>query len=121
MAPPSPARLYATLVGAVLAVLGIAGFFHGLSWLNFLYAGSGALALVLAVCVPRLLALGLGLLYTGLAIWDISAGPGWLHLALGMLGLAAALGTPNANDGEGSRADRKRRLEPRAQAAAERP
>src|SRR5207344_3178240 len=50
MPPPSPARLYATLVGAVLVVLGLLGFFSDLSWLNFLYVGGGALGLVLAAC-----------------------------------------------------------------------
>jgi hypothetical protein len=105
MEPPSPARLYATLVGAVLVVLGIAGFFFDLSWLNFLYVASGALGLLVAGRASRPYALGLGLLYTALAIWDFSA-DGWLHLALGVLGLAAA-GTE--------------RLKPRAQAAAERP
>ena len=44
MEPPSPARLYATLIGAVLFVAGIVGFFHDLSWLNYLYVASGAAA-----------------------------------------------------------------------------
>jgi hypothetical protein len=106
MEPPSPARLYATLVGGVLVVLGIAGFFYDLSWLNFLYVGSGALGLVLAGRASRPYALATGLLYTALAIWDFSSA-GWLHLALGLLGLAAVAGTG--------------RLEPRAKAAAKSP
>jgi hypothetical protein len=106
MEPPSPARLYATLVGAVLFVAGIVGFFHDLSWLNFLYVAAGALGLVLAAGASRLYALGMGLLFTGLAIWDFSAS-GWPHLALGLLGLAALAGTA--------------KLEPRAQAAAKSP
>jgi hypothetical protein len=121
MSPPSPARLYATLVGAVLVVLGLVGFFSDLSWLNFLYVGSGALGLVLAACAPRFYALGIGLLYTVLAIWDFSGGDGWLHLAIGVLGLAAAAGTPRLRAEGGSRGAEKRRLKPRAKPAAERP
>ncbi len=106
MEPPSPARLYATLLGAVLLVLGIFGFFSGLSWLNFLYVGTGAIGLALAGRASRPYALVLGLLYTGLAIADF-ADRGWLHLAVGVFGLAAFAGT------EG--------LKPRAKAVAERP
>jgi hypothetical protein len=92
MEAASPARLYATLVGAVLAVLGIAGFFYSASfgapgevdealgafevnaWLNLLHAATGALALLLAGVASRRCALGLGAFYTGLAIWGISIG-----------------------------------------------
>jgi hypothetical protein len=106
MEPPSPARLYAALVGAILLVLGIVGFFSDLSWLNFLYAAGGTAGLVLAGRASRPYALLFGLLYIGLAIVDFSD-RGWLHLAIGVLGLAAFAGT------EG--------LKPRAQAVAERP
>jgi hypothetical protein len=92
MAPPSPARLYATLVGAFLFVLGLAGFFEDLSWLNFLHVATGALALLLAGAAPRPCALCLGLLYTGIAAFAF-AEAGWLHLAVGLLGLAAAAST----------------------------
>jgi hypothetical protein len=111
MEPPSPTRLYATLAGAMLVVLGLAGFFFDLSWLNFLYVATGALGLLVAGRSSRPYALGLGLLYTALAIWDFSA-DGWLHLAIGGLGLAAVAGTPKA---------KQPLLKPRAQAAAERP
>jgi hypothetical protein len=122
MPPPSPARLYAALVGAGLMALGMAGFFYDLSWLNFLYAGTGALGLVAAGRAPRLYALAIGLLYTGIAIVDFSTGPGWLHLALGVLGLAAVAGTPGPGPREGSRQAGKRwRSEARAEAAAQRP
>jgi len=110
MEAPSPARLYATLAGAVLVVLGLAGFFFDLAWLNFLYVGSGALGLLVAGRSSRPYALGLGLLYTAIATWDFAA-YGWLHLAVGVLGLAAAASTPK----------RAERLKPRAQTAAERP
>jgi len=89
MAPPGPARLYAALAGAVLFVLGILGFFQDLSWLNFLHLGSGALALLLAAAAPRLCALALGLLYTVLSAWGLPEAVGWLHLGIGVLGLAA--------------------------------
>lgn len=127
MEPPSPARLYATLVGAVLVVLGIAGFFSDLSWLNFLYVATGALGLLVAGRASRLYALGLGLLYTALAIWDFSA-DGWLHLALGVLGLAAAASTAKkprrpkrgsltTSDVAKEPRDGSERLKPRTQAA----
>jgi hypothetical protein len=105
MAPPSPARLYAALAGAVLFVLGILGFFQDLSWLNYLHLASGALALLLAAAAPRLCALALGLLYTVLSAWALPEAVGWLHLGIGLLGLAAVAA--------GS--------EPRAQAAGKSP
>ena len=47
--------------------LGIVGFFHDLSWLNYLYVASGALGLLLAGAAPRPYALCIGVIYTGLA------------------------------------------------------
>jgi hypothetical protein len=119
MEPASPARLYAALAGAVLVVLGIAGFFHDRSWLNYLYAGTGTLGLIAAPCAPRLYALGAGALYTVLAITDFSS-RGWPHLAIGLLGLAAFAGTRGSfrrNDLAKEPRDRSRRLKPRAKAA----
>ena len=92
MEPPSPARLYATAVGAALFVLGLLGFFDDLSWLNFLHLGSGVLALLLAGGSPRLCALLLGVAYTGVAVFAFGS-EGWLHLTVGLLGLAALAGT----------------------------
>jgi hypothetical protein len=107
MEAASPARLYAAAAGALLFVGGIVGFFHDLSWLNFLHVASGALALLLAGAAARPTALCLGLAYTGLAVWGFSASGepamAWPHLALGVFGLAAFAGS-----------------EPRAQAAAKR-
>jgi hypothetical protein len=127
MEPPSPARLYATLVGAVLFVAGILGFFHDLSWLNYLYLGSGAVGLLMAAVAPRPYALCAGLAYTGLAVADFS-GRGWPHLVVGLLGLAAFAGTHGQFRGSKStnRVDKEPRkrgkgLKPRAQAAAEGP
>jgi hypothetical protein len=128
MAPPSPARLYATLIGAILFAGGIVGFFYDLSWLNFLHLATGALGLLLAGSAPRPYAFCMGLLYLALAAWGFADGEAWLqwpHLALGLLGLAAFAASrgslvthrvpkePRNGSGAG--------LEPRAQAAAERP
>jgi uncharacterized protein DUF4383 len=95
------------------------GVLHVNAWVNLLHVATGALALLLAPVAARRCALWLGLLYTGLAIWGFAIGAGdailgflpagggedGLHLALGVLGLAAAAGTP--------------RSEARAEAAAE--
>jgi hypothetical protein len=124
MEPPSPARLYATLVGAVLFVAGLIGFFADLSWLNYLYVASGAIGLLLAGAAARPYALCAGSLYTGLAIWDFSA-HGWPQLAVGLLGLAAFAATrgskPTHDVGTEPRNRRKAAralLKPRAKAAA---
>jgi hypothetical protein len=121
MEAASPARLYATVTGAVLVVLGILGFFYGASfgdldhyeealgglevngWLNLLYLATGALGMLLAGVASRPYSLTVGLLYTALAI--VGWGTGWLHLVLGVLGLAAAVGTPKPKK---RRASRKR-------------
>ncbi len=71
-----------------------------LSWLNFLHLGSGALALLLAGRAARFCALLFGVAYVGLAIFAFGS-EGWLHLTVGVLGLAALAGSS----------------EPRAQAA----
>jgi hypothetical protein len=127
MEPASPARLYATLVGAILFVAGIAGFFFDLSWVNYLEVATGALGLLLAGSAPRPYALGIGLIYLGLAAWGFSGGEEWLrwpHLALGLLGLAAFAGTPSPSRGIRSKVrarkgPRKRKdSEARAKAAA---
>jgi hypothetical protein len=98
MEPASPARLYATLVGAALFVGGIVGFFYDLSWINYVHVATGALGLLLAGAAPRPYALCMGLVYLGLAIWGFSGSEQWLqwpHLALGVLGLAAVASPGN--------------------------
>jgi Domain of unknown function (DUF4383) len=92
MQDASPARLFTTVAGALLLVLGIVGFFYSASfgspgdvqtalgllrvnaWLNVLRIATGALALLLADYAPRPCSLALGLLYTGLAIWGFAQG-----------------------------------------------
>jgi hypothetical protein len=120
MEPPSPARLYATLVGAILFVAGILGFFQDLSWLNYLYLASGTIGLIVAGFAARTYALGAGAIYTGLAIWEFSD-RGWAHLAIGLFGLAAFAATRRsaATDGVPKKPrDRSQRLKARAKPAA---
>ncbi len=94
MEPASPARLYATAVGALLILLGIAGFFYGSSfgspgtvdhtlgalrtngWLNLLWVAIGALGLLLAGTASRACALATGLLFTVLGVWGLVLSPG---------------------------------------------
>jgi len=93
MEPASPARLYATAVGALLILLGIAGFFYGSSfgspgtidhalgalrtngWLNLFWAALGALGLLLAGTTSRAYALGTGLLLTTFGVWGLILAP----------------------------------------------
>ncbi|MFL5873093.1 MAG: DUF4383 domain-containing protein [Solirubrobacterales bacterium] len=110
MEPPSPARLFAAAAVGLLVVLGIVGFFYDASfgaldhyeealgglqvngWLNLFFIATGAIGVLVAGASSRAYALAVGFVYTALAIggW----GSGWLFLAVGVLGLAAALGTP---------------------------
>jgi hypothetical protein len=128
MEPPSPARLYASLIGALLVVIGILGFFYSASfgapgdvaralgllrvnaWENVLHVLLGATGLIAASYAARAYSLCAGALFLGLGIWGFAIGSGdailgflpasggddTLHLVLGLLGLAAAAGTPRA-------------------------
>lgn len=128
MEPPSPARLYATLAGALLVVLGIVGFFYDASftspddlqralgvievnaWFNLLYVVTGAIGVLVAGVASRPYSLAMGLLYTLLGIFGVGAD--WLHLTIGILGLAAAAGTPRPQS-RGSKRTKYVRKEPR--------
>jgi hypothetical protein len=106
MEPASPARLYATAVGALLLILGVAGFFYGASfgspgtlehtlgafrtngWGNLLWAAVGALGLLTAGSFSRAYALGAGLLLTVLGVWGLALDPG--TAILGFLPAAGA-------------------------------
>jgi Domain of unknown function (DUF4383) len=122
----TPARLYATLVGGTLLVVGIIGFFYSASfgspgevdavlgifdvngWHNIVHILTGALGLLVAGYAAREYALGLGVVYTIVAIWGFLIGDGdailsivpvntednILHLVLGLTGLAAGAATP---------------------------
>jgi uncharacterized protein DUF4383 len=90
----SPARLYATLVGAVLVVAGIVGFFYSASfgapgevddvlgilsvnaWHNLFHVATGAIGLLVAGYAARQYALWLGIVYVVLAIWGFVIGSG---------------------------------------------
>ena len=142
MEAASPARLYAALAGALLLVAGVLGFFYTASfgglggaeealgvlrvngWVNLLHIATGAIGLLLAGVASRRYSLAMGWLYTALAIAGASTG---FNLVVGVLGFAAALGTPKP-EGAGRRAerraagkrrDRRRRSEPRAKTAGE--
>jgi hypothetical protein len=147
MEPASPARLYASVAGALLVVIGVLGFFYTASfgapgsvekvfgvlptngWLNLLHVATGALGLLAAGAASRRYSLALGVFYTALAIWGwtlggadailgflpAASGDEALHLALGLLGLAAAAGTPNEKPQR-----RRRRSKPRAKVARQR-
>jgi hypothetical protein len=133
MDAPSPARLYATLVGATLIVLGIVGFFYSGSfgspgevgemfgvfavngWVNVLHVLSGALGLLVAGYAARRYSLWLGFAYLALSLWGFALGDGeailgflpvdtgsnLLHLAIGALGVGAALSTPGVKKEKG--------------------
>jgi Domain of unknown function (DUF4383) len=139
MEPPSPARLYAAVAGALLVCLGIVGFFYDASftslddlqralgavdvnaWFNLLYVFTGAVGVLVAGTASRPYALAMGLLYTVLAIFGL--GTEWLHLAIGLLGLAAVAGTPTQKRGffvRYSRTKEPRSSETRAQPARDR-
>lgn len=109
MEPPSPARLYAAAAGALLVVLGIVGFFYDASftglhdtetalgalqvnaWFNLFYVVTGAVGILVAGASSRSYALAMGVLFTLLGV--LGLGTQWLHLAIGLLGLAAVAGT----------------------------
>jgi hypothetical protein len=133
MEESSPARLYATLVGGVLVIAGIIGFFYEASfatgdsivsddvfgilavngWHNLVHILLGLLGLASAGYAARTYALGVGLLYIVLAVWGfletengvgvlvdlvpINTEDNFLHLILGLTGLAAGAATPKAS------------------------
>jgi hypothetical protein len=111
---------YSASFGAPGDVQAALGVLRVNAWLNVLYVAAGALGLLLAGNASRPYALVVGSLFTVLAIWGLVLDPGEaiagflpaaagneaLNLAVGLLGLAAAAGTP-----------RTKRLEPRAQTA----
>jgi hypothetical protein len=93
----TPAGLYAGLIGAVLFVAGIIGFFYSSSfgspgnvdavfgildvnaWHNLVHAGSGALGLLafaLGARASRTYALAFGVIYVIVAIWGFIIGGG---------------------------------------------
>jgi Domain of unknown function (DUF4383) len=130
----SPARLYCTLVGAVLVIAGIIGFFYSAGfdtgvtgvagdtdkvfglldvngWHNLVHIALGLLALAVAgsPSAARTYCLAVGLLYVVLALWGfidsdniilglipLNTADDFLHLILGLTGLAAGAATSAA-------------------------
>jgi Domain of unknown function (DUF4383) len=126
----SPARLYAALVGGALVIAGIIGFFYEASfetgddlradavfgvldvngWHNLLHIAIGLLGLAAAGYAARSYALAFGLAYVLLGIWGfletedgfgaildvipVNTEDNFLHLILGLTGLAAGAATP---------------------------
>jgi Domain of unknown function (DUF4383) len=94
MEASSPAKLYATVVGTVLTIAGIVGFFYSASfgspgqvdkvlgildvngWHNVVHLVTGLLGLVAVGYAAREYALGLGLVYLVIAIWGFVIGSG---------------------------------------------
>ena len=94
MEASSPAKLYATLVGAVLTIAGIIGFFYSGSfgspgevdkvfgilavngWHNVVHLVTGLLGLAAAAYAARAYALGVGLVYVVVAVWGFIIGSG---------------------------------------------
>lgn len=90
----SPARLYATLIGGVLVIAGIIGFFYSSSfgspgevddafgllsvngWHNLVHIATGAIGLLVAGFAARQYALWLGLVYLAIAAWGFIIGSG---------------------------------------------
>jgi hypothetical protein len=93
----SPAQVYALVIGAVLTILGVAGFFYNADfssdksvhdavfgmfavngWHNLLHVGTGVLGLAAAgsYSSARGYALLIGVVYLGLAIWSFAIGDG---------------------------------------------
>jgi Domain of unknown function (DUF4383) len=128
---------YSASFGAPGDVQAALGVLRVNAWLNLLYVAAGALGLLLAGNASRPYALAVGSLLTILAIWGFVLDPGEsiagflpaaggneaLNLTIGLLGLAAAGGTPKASrPSRGSKRTNAvhkepRNSEPRAQAA----
>jgi len=90
--PASPARLYTTVVGALLVIFGIVGFFYSASfgspgevddvfglfavnaWTNVLCILAGAIGLFVAGYAARQYALALGTLFLIAALWGFAIG-----------------------------------------------
>ena len=96
----SPARLYLTVAGALLVVLGVGGFFYNghfgtgadvfgndttvkvlgafavNGWLNVVHLVTGAIALLAVSYAARAGALAIGAVYVAIAVWGFIAGSG---------------------------------------------
>lgn len=131
---------YSASFGAPGDVEAALGVLRVNAWINLLHVATGALGLLMAGFASRRYALWVGALFTVLAIWGFaldggdailgflpaSGGDDTLHLVVGLLGLAAAAATPRTASRGSLRSPSVRKeprddLEPRAQAAGQRP
>jgi hypothetical protein len=109
---PSPARLYSLVVGTLLVMAGIVGFFYNAhfgsgndvfgddpsvkvfgifavnGWDNVLHILTGAVGLLAAGYAARLYAFGVGLVYVVIAIWGFIIGSGDAILTIGPVNTA---------------------------------
>jgi Domain of unknown function (DUF4383) len=131
----SPARLYATLVGGTLVVVGIIGFFYSASfgdpgtvdavfgildvnaWHNIVHILTGAIGLLVAGYAAREYALGLGAVYIVIAIWGFIIGNhesilGFIPVNTEDNFLHLALGLLGLGAGAATPADERRRERP---------
>ena len=96
MADRSPAQIFALVIGAVLVLAGILGFFYSAAfgtpgkteavlgilavngWHNVVHIASGALGLLAAPkpAAARTYAIGLAIVYTVVTIWGFALGDG---------------------------------------------
>jgi hypothetical protein len=125
---------YSASFGAPGEVEEALGAFRVNAWTNLLYVVSGALGLLAAGYSSRRYALATGTLFTVLAVWGFAidgtdavlgflpagGADDTLRLVVGLLGLAAAAGTPRASRGSFQAQEARkepRKSESRAQAA----
>ncbi len=101
---------YSSSFGSPGSVHAVFGILDVNAWYNIVHIVTGALGLLLAGYAARQYALGLGAIYIVIAIWGfaignhesilgfvpINTGDDYLHLTLGVLGLAAGAATPAA-------------------------
>lgn len=107
--PPTPARLYCLAGGAILALVGIVGFFYNAEfssgdaaqeergellgvmavngWANLLHLVAGLAGLVAGGYAARPYSLANGALYTVIAIWGLIIGTG--HSVAGVIAIDA--------------------------------
>lgn len=127
----TPARLYATLIGVVLVIAGIGGFFYSSSfgspghvgdmfgifavngWHNVIHIVTGAIGLLVAGYAARQYALWLGTAYLAIALWGLILGAG--HSILGIVPISTGdnllhlalgllgIGAARATPGSGAR------------------
>jgi hypothetical protein len=105
-------------------------------WLNVLYIAAGSLGLLAATAAPRPFALAAGLLFTAIGAWGFALGGGEailgllptgagnsiLALAVGVLGLLAAAGTPRGSfSTQDVQKEPRDRSEARSNVAGQRP